>query len=172
MMSQIVMWLKRRAENFAALLLACMFATFLIQITFRYFLNLPLGWSVEFVTIAWLWGILFGYAFVATDEDIIRLDIVYGAMPVPVKRIMDGITGLTAGAIFAWSLPQVYDYVTFMEIERTAFIRIRFDYVFSIYLAFAVAVIARSLRSVWRAITGRGYNVSHSRSEAGGIQER
>lgn len=60
-------WLHRRAEQFVALLLASMFVTFLIQIVFRYFLNLLLGWTVEYVAISWLWGILFGYAFVIRD---------------------------------------------------------------------------------------------------------
>ena len=164
-MTRLFEWLRRRAENLAALMLASMFFSFLIQIVFRYFLNLPLGWTVEFVTIVWLWGILFGYAFVASDDDIIRLDIVYGMMPTSVKRVMDIITGLTAAAVFIWSMPAVYDYVTFMEIERTAFIRIRFDYVFSVYLAFAAAVVVRSLRSVWRAVVGRGYDVPHGHAQ-------
>ena len=36
-------WLGRRAEELLALILASLFITFLIQIVFRYFLNLPLG---------------------------------------------------------------------------------------------------------------------------------
>ena len=52
-------WLGRRAEEALALILASLFLTFLVQIAFRYFLNLPLGWTVEYVSIAWLWGILF-----------------------------------------------------------------------------------------------------------------
>ena len=147
-------WLGRRAEELLALVLASLFITFLIQIVFRYFLNLPLGWTIEYVSIAWLWGILFGYAFVTRDREIIRLDIVYGAVPVGVQRIMDVFTGLTVAAIFLWSLPKVWDYVTFMAIERTAYMRIRFDYVFAIYIPFAVAIAIRSLINVWQAIRG------------------
>lgn len=147
-------WLRARAENIIALMLASMFVSFLIQIVFRYLLNLPLGWTVEYVAIAWLWGILFGYAFVIRDDDIIRFDLVYFAVPDPVRRVMDVFTGLTCAAIFAWSLPKVWDYVTFMSIERTAYMRIRFDYVFAIYVPFALSVIIRSLIDVWRAIRG------------------
>ncbi len=150
----ILAWLHRRAEQFVALLLGSMFVTFLIQIVFRYVLNLPLGWTVEYVAIAWLWGILFGYAFVIRDVDIIRLDIVYNAMPPNVRRVMDVVGGLVCAGILIWSLPKAYGYVTFMKVERTAYIRLPFDLVFSIYLPFAVAVIVRLLLGVWHALRG------------------
>lgn len=151
-------WLGRRAENLLALVLLSLFVSFLIQIVFRYLLNLPLGWTVEYVSIAWLWGILFGYAFVIRDAEIIRLDILYGSVPPVIRRIMDVLTGLVCAGIFAWSLPKVWDYVTFMAIEKTAFMHIPFDLVFSIYIAFAVSVIIRSLATVWQAVGG-----THSR---------
>ncbi len=155
----ILSWLYRRAENVIALLLASMFLTFIIQIVFRYVLNLPLGWTVEWVTIAWLWGILFGFAFVVRDEEIIRLDLLYNAVPPGLQRVMDIASNLICAAIFLYSLPKVYDYVTFMSIERTAYIRFRFDYVFAIYLPFAVSVIIRCLLGAWRAWRGKPHHV-------------
>ncbi|GAB4273238.1 MAG: hypothetical protein Kow0013_27110 [Pararhodobacter sp.] len=152
-------WLHRRAENVVALLLATMFVIFLYQIAFRYMLVLPVrwtSWTVEFVSIAWLWGILFGYAFVVRDEDVIRLDIVYNLLPIPWRRACDAITGLIVAAILAWTLPKCWDYIEFMYRERTPALRIRFNHVFAIYAGFAVAVIVRSLLNVWGAITGRG----------------
>lgn len=151
-------WLTRRAENFLALVLGALFVSFLIQIVFRYVLNLPLGWTVEFVSIAWLWGILFGYAFVVREADVIRLDILYTALPPFARRGLDVITGTICAGIFIWTLPQVYDYVTFMAIEKTAYMKIRFDYVFAIYIPFALSVILRCLISVWRGLTGSGPN--------------
>jgi len=136
-------------------MLASMFLTFVIQIVFRYVLNLPLGWTVEYVSIAWTWGILFGYAFVIRDSEIIRLDLLYNSVPHGVQRAMDIFTGLICAGIFAWSLPKAFEFVTFMSIEKTAFMQIRFDYVFSIYVPFAVSVIIRSLFSVWSAAVGR-----------------
>ena len=148
-------WLHRRAQNFIALVLAALFVSFLIQIVFRYLLNLPLGWTVEFVAIAWLWGILFGYAFVLSERDVIRLDIVYALFPDWLRRALDVVTGLLCAGIFLWTLPAVWDYVTFMKIEKTAYMKLRFDWVFSIYIPFAIAVVIRSLMQVWRGVTGR-----------------
>lgn len=78
-LARVLRPLRLTADTIAALLLGSMFATFILQIAFRYVLNQPLGWTVEYVAIAWLWGILFGYAFVIRDADVIRLDIVYAA---------------------------------------------------------------------------------------------
>lgn len=158
-LAPILGWLQRRAENIIALMLAVMFVVFLYQITFRYVLALPVSWTnwtVEFVSITWLWGILFGYAFVVKDADIIRLDIVYNGVPLGVRRAFDVITGLLVAAVLLYTLPKCWDYIDFMWRERTPAMRIRFEYVFSIYIAFAGAVIVRSLLNVWGAITGRG----------------
>jgi TRAP-type C4-dicarboxylate transport system permease small subunit len=152
MIASTFTWLHRRAENLLALVLGALFASFLIQIVFRYLLNLPLGWTVEFVAIAWLWGILFGYAFVVSERDVIRLDILYALLPPLARRMLDVVTSLICIAIFAWTLPKVWDYVTFMKIEKTAYMKVRFDYVFSIYIPFALAVIVRCAITIWTAV--------------------
>lgn len=148
-------WLMRRAEDIVVLLLGSMFATFLIQIVFRYMLNLPLGWTIEYVTVAWLWGILFGYAFVLRREDIIVFDLVYNSVPDRVRRGMVIVANALCIAIMAWSLPQAYDYVTFMKVERTAFLLMRFDILFAVYIPFVLSVIVRSALDIWLAATGR-----------------
>lgn len=158
----VITWLKNRAENIVALLLASMFLTFLIQIVFRYLLNLPLGWSVEYVTIAWLWGILFGYAFVVRNDEVIRLDLLYVAVSRNKRRAMDIFTNTIVICVLAWSLPKTYGYVAFMEIERTAFMRIPFDLVFSIYIPFIISLIVRGALIIRKAILGIGYEENAS----------
>ena len=131
-----------------------MFVVFILQILFRYVFGLPVLWTVEWVTIAWLWGILFSFTFVIRNGDMIKLDILYNAVPRGWRRAMDVFTGLTTAAIFAWTLPHAWDYVTFMEIERTAAFRWPFDLVFSIYIPFHIAVIVRMLLIAWGGICG------------------
>lgn len=149
-------WCGRRAENILALLLFSMFVSFLLQIVFRYILNLPVGWTVEWVTIAWLWGILFGFAFVVRDGDIIRLDVLYSAMPRGGRRAMDVISGLTIAGIFLYTLPASYDYIDFMMREKTAYMRLPFFWVFLVYVPFALSVAVRGLLAAWAGIMGTG----------------
>ena len=63
------LWLARRAENVAAAMLAAMFAAFLLQIIFRYALNLPIGWTHEISVVLWVWLVLWGAAFVVTERE-------------------------------------------------------------------------------------------------------
>jgi TRAP-type C4-dicarboxylate transport system permease small subunit len=157
--AKLLNWLRARAENLLALLLLSMFVVFLMQVTFRYILNIPVDWTVEYVALAWLWGILFGYAFVVRGSEVIRLDMVYSAAPRPLRRAFDIFGGVAIAGIFAYTLPAVWDYIDFMARERTAALRIRFDIVFSIYMVFAISVILRMVVQVIDAIRGVGPHV-------------
>ncbi len=137
-----------------------MFVAFMLQIVTRYVLNAPLSWTAEFSTIAWVWGILWGAGLVLRDEEEIRFDVIYGLMPGRLRRIADAITGAAVVAIFTWSLPAMVDYVTFMKVERSAYLGIRFDILYSVYLVFAVATIIRHALIAWRAVTGRRLGVN------------
>lgn len=152
---RILGFARKRAENVLAALLAAMFVAFLVQVFTRYVLNSPVGWTTEVSTLAWMWGILWGAALVLRDEEEIRFDILYGVVPPAVRRAFDVATGLTVVAVFSWSLPAVFDYVTFMRIERSTYLGIRFDWLYSVYLVFAVAMIVRHALIAWNAATGR-----------------
>ena len=147
-------WLARRAENVLAAMLAVMFAAFILQIAFRYVLGLPIGWTHELSVIMWVWMVLWGAAFVINEREEIRFDIIYGAVGPKPRRIMGIVTALALIALYLVSLPAVVDYVTFMKVERTAYLKIRFDLLFSIYVVFVVAVIVRYIWLAWQAMRG------------------
>lgn len=132
-----------------------MFLAFLMQIVFRYVFNWPTGWSFELSIITWLWGVLWGAAFVVTEKDEIRFDIIYGLVGRNTRRVFTIITGLALIALYAISFPAVASYVTFMKVEKTASLGIRFDWLFSIYVIFAAAVIIRYVWLVWSALRGK-----------------
>jgi C4-dicarboxylate transporter, DctQ subunit len=136
-------WLRRRAEDLLAAMLAVMFLAFLLQIVFRYLLNFPVGWTSELTVIAWLWGVLWGAAFVVKEREEVRFDLLHGALGARARRVAGICTGAAIVALYAMSLPATIDYVRFMKVERTAYLKIRFDHLFSIYALFAIAVIVR-----------------------------
>jgi C4-dicarboxylate transporter, DctQ subunit len=144
-------WLRRRAENVAAAMLAVMFAAFIIQIVFRYFLNFPIGWTSELTVILWLWLVLWGAAFVVKESEEIRFDLLSGAAGPRVRIAMGVVTGLAVIVLYAASLPAAWKYVTFMKVEKTAYLKIPFNWLFSIFLVFTVAII---VRYVWLLFQG------------------
>jgi TRAP-type C4-dicarboxylate transport system permease small subunit len=148
-------WLYRRAENVLAAMLAAMFAAFILQIIFRYLLNLPIGWTNELSVVLWIWLVLFGAAFVVRDEEEIRFDLIYSAVGPGARRIMFLISAAVLIVLYGISFPAVWDYVTFMKVESTAYMKIRFDWLYSIYVIFVIAVIARYLWLSWQAMFGK-----------------
>lgn len=142
-------WLRRRAENIAVALIATMFLSFLLQIAFRYLLNQPLGWTEEVTVLCWLWGVLWCASFVLSDEAEIRFDVVYEIVPVRVRRTFTVISSIALILLLAISLPATWKYVTFMKREHSAYLHMRFDFLYSIYLIFAVACIVKHAQLVW-----------------------
>ncbi|HSI40121.1 MAG TPA: TRAP transporter small permease subunit [Xanthobacteraceae bacterium] len=148
-------WLYRRAENVLAAMLAIMFAAFLLQIIFRYVLNLPIGWTNEVSVVLWIWMVLWGAAFVIREEEEIRFDLLYASAPPKTRRVMFLIAAAALVVLYTISFPAVLDYVTFMKVEKTAYLKIPFDWLFSIYIVFVVAVIVRYIWLSWQALFGR-----------------
>jgi TRAP-type C4-dicarboxylate transport system permease small subunit len=147
-------WLHRRAENVAALMLAVMFSAFLIQIVFRYVFNFPVGWTSELTVILWLWLVLFGAAFVVKESEEIRFDLIVGSAGRRSRIAMGVVAGLALIALYLASLPASWSYVTFMKVERSSYLKIRMDWLFSIYIVFLVAVVARYVWLLWHLLRG------------------
>jgi C4-dicarboxylate transporter, DctQ subunit len=152
--SKTLAWLRRRAENVMAALLGVMFIAFLLQIVFRYFFSFPVGWTSELTVAAWLWLVLWGSAFVLTEKEEIRFDLVYSAVRPRTRRVMAFLTSIVLVTLYGMSLPATWSYVTFMKVERSSYLHVRLDWMYSIYLLFAVAVIVRYLWILWRVVRG------------------
>ncbi|HTP48760.1 MAG TPA: TRAP transporter small permease subunit [Casimicrobiaceae bacterium] len=148
-------WLRERAENVAVALIATMFICFLLQIAFRYLLNRPLGWTEEVTVLCWVWVVLWCAAFVLSDDEEVRFDIVYNLVPKRVQRTFTVISSIALIVLLLISLPATWRYVTFMKREHSAFLHMRFDFLYSIYLIFAVACIVRHCQLVWSGLFGR-----------------
>ena len=147
--------LHRVAEAVVAAMMAIMFVAFLLQIVFRYAFNLPVGWTSELSVVCWLWLVLWGAAFVLREQEEIRFDLLSGSLGRR-GRIGIGIVGaICLIVLFGMSLPASWAYVSFMKVERSSYLHIRFDWLFSIYLIFAVAVIVRYLWKLGQLLRGR-----------------
>lgn len=162
-------WLGRGAETVLAALLGVMFLAFLLQIVFRYVLNAPSGWASELTVIAWLWGVLWGAAFVVREGEEVRFDLLHGALGPRGRRLAGVVTGLAIVGLYALSLPATLEYVRFMRVERTAYLKIRFDHLFSIYVLFVVAVLARYVWILCRLVRGQAPTGADSPAARSGL---
>jgi C4-dicarboxylate transporter, DctQ subunit len=149
------LWLRRRAENVAAAMLAVMFAAFIIQIVFRYFFNFPVGWTSELTVVLWLWLVLWGAAFVVKEREEIRFDLISGAVGRRARIAMGIVVSVALVVLYGASLKASFDYVAFMKVEKSSYLKVRMDWLFSIYVVFLVAVIVRYLWLLSQLLRGR-----------------
>ena len=156
------MWraLARGAEAVASALLAIIFLAFVLQIGLRYLFDLPVGWTAEISLVAWVWLILWGAAFVLRDEEEIRIDLLKSLFGPRTQRVLASLGSVAIVLLFALAMPATWDYVSFMKVEKSSYLKIRFDWLYSIYIVFALAVIARHLWLIANALRGKAQAAS------------
>lgn len=153
-MHRVGAWLRARADNVAALLFAALFLSFMLQIISRYVLRDPYGWTIEASLIAWLWIVFWGSGFLIDNRDHVRFDLFYVRAGPRLRRVFALISVAAIALAFAASLPATSDFVAFMRVERSGTLGIRLDLLFSVYVIFAVAVIARYAFYAMRMLRG------------------
>ncbi len=126
-------------------LLAVMFVAFVLQIVFRYVFNFPVGWSSELTVITWLYLVLFGSAFVLTEREEIRFDLVYSSVGPRARIGMAIVFALAVVVLYGAALPATWSYVSFMKVEKSSYLKIPLNWLYSIYVVFCVAIIVRYL---------------------------
>jgi C4-dicarboxylate transporter, DctQ subunit len=140
-MSTRFRWLQDRADDVAVGLLTAMFSAFVLQIVSRYVFNHPLGWTLELCLTLWLWTVFWGSAFCLRNNDHVRFDMLYYAVNEKVRRVFAGICAVAIVIGMVWSLPATWDFVSFLQIKKSATLRIPLFYIFVVYIVFMVATV-------------------------------
>jgi TRAP-type C4-dicarboxylate transport system permease small subunit len=138
------------------LLFVAMFVAFLLQVFTRYVLNDPVAWTQEFVLIVYIWIVFWCGAFLLREREHITFDMFFLALPLAWRRVLAVILTALTGVAFIAALPATVDYVTFMKIEKSPVIGLRFDILYSVFVVFVIAVAVGALLRIWRLV-GRSW---------------
>jgi C4-dicarboxylate transporter, DctQ subunit len=161
----MITFLHNRAKDVLVFMMVAMFVAFILQVIFRYllsYMNLSVAWTEEVCVLAWMWGILWGAAFVNEDKEDIRFDMIYTMMSPALKRLSTIISSGACVAILIATMPATFSYIKFMKVESSNAMAIRLDLVFSIYFFFLIAIVVRHSLIVWRAILNKNNSFSAS----------
>ena len=93
--------------------------------------------------------VLLGSAFWLKEGEEIRFDLVAGSMSRRGRHIVGVVVAAVTLVLFVMSLPATFKYVSFMKVESTAYLKIRLDVLYSVYVIFVVAIIVRYLWALW-----------------------
>ena len=185
MLRTVSCWARRGAELLAALMMAAMFATFILQVAVRYSARLewiaeavPLldptryGWTLEFCLALWVWIVFFGCATIVRERDHVTFDLLYASVRPGTRRLFALVACVAIVAGLLWSILPTWDRFAILRLKRTATLSqllgdwIRMRDIYSVYIFFLVAV---SLRYAWRAVTvfrlGAPEDVAEARRE-------
>ncbi len=112
--------------------------------------------------------ILWTSAFVLKESEELCFDLVTAAVGDRLRRRLKAAGALGLAILFAVSLPGAVDYVAFMKVEKTAYMGVRFDHLFSIYVVFAAAVVVRYGWAAWRDLRGGAGGATSARDGTAG----
>ena len=169
-MDKLLTRITRINEAIAAIILAVIFITFILQVFMRYAAKMvwlmpippiadwmadlePLRWSVYLISLLWVWLIFFSCAFIVRDKDHVVFDILFNAIPVGGRKIL-GILGAIIMIVFmTYSLPPTYEALwesRLMNLKKLQTLRVPFTgdkiamkWLFFPYIMLMLAVIVR-----------------------------
>jgi TRAP-type C4-dicarboxylate transport system permease small subunit len=120
-----------------------LFLVFVLQIFFRYVLNRPLTWPYEVSIFAFIWTAVLGACFAKRQNSHVVFSLVYDRMS-PAGRLVFRLIGNTGILVaFCVALYPTFDFIKFMNIDKSTVLRIPFSIGYGPYLVFMVLIIGR-----------------------------
>ena len=156
-----IKWFTRGTEFIAAMSLAAIFVTFLLQIVFRYvpFLE-PIGWSVVLISLLWVFVIFFGCSFIVREADHVTFDVLYLGVSRPVRKILALVTAVLMIAAMVYAFPSMWETVfanRLMELKKIQTIRVPITgekiAIKWLFAPFVMLMIVVTIRYMWRIYT-------------------
>ena len=157
----------RLGEFIAAIMMAAMFATFILQVFIRYTARtewiaktIPIfdpnlyGWTLEFCLVLWIWLVFWGSALIVRESDHVSFDLIYTSVSPKIRKWMAICSCLVISAGFLWVLEPTWEKFYILRLKRTATLSnlfgdwIRVRDIYSIFFLFLLSV---SSRYAWRA---------------------
>ena len=86
------------------------------------------------------------------ESEEIRFDIIYSQVSERTRRVFTVLTGMAVIVLYGVSLPAAYSYVSFMKVERSAYLRVPINWLYCVFIIFSVACICRYCWLVYRAV--------------------
>jgi TRAP-type C4-dicarboxylate transport system permease small subunit len=138
------------ARVVAALMFAAVFLIFCLKIVMRYGEHNEMAWADEVCIILFIWIIFWANAFILTNREHIKFDLVTHVVSPTVQRWMAVARSILVGGIFLFAAPATLDYIQFLWRERTPVLELRLDHVYICFGIFVVTVPIRAAWGLWR----------------------
>jgi TRAP-type C4-dicarboxylate transport system permease small subunit len=195
MIVKLIYWSNRFVNFVLAVTLATIFITFLAQIFARYAPKLsafipidslahgldsiePIGWTVNLISLLWVWLIFLGCSFVVRERDHVVFDVFTQAMSPRWSLICKIAVALTVLSAMVWSFVPVWEAIfgsRLMELKKIQTLRlpitgdkIAIKWLFAPYVILMFALVVRYIFVIAKALgLDRKFLEDHNKPEAG-----
>ncbi|MDA8713681.1 TRAP transporter small permease subunit [Planktomarina temperata] len=166
-MRSVTKAITRLGEFIAAMMMAAMFATFILQVFIRYTARIGwvaetipffdpnlYGWTLEFCLVLWIWLVFWGSALIVRERDHVTFDLILTSVNPKTRKWMAIFSCLAISVGFLWVLGPTWEKFYVLRLKRTATLSnlfgdwIRVRDIYSVFFLFLVSV---SVRYTWRA---------------------
>lgn len=152
-------------DSTSAVLMLVLFACMAGGVFSRYVLNDPKVWLDELAIIAFIWVIFWPAAWLPNEAHV-RFDLVLGALPRRVSRLLQMLGFIVVGLLLLWAVRAVFGYLIFLWSERTTVLQWPVGAVYACFGLFFAVVLVRSFADA--VTSGRGALSPTTRSGAEG----
>ena len=166
-MRSVTKAITRLGEFIAAMMMAAMFATFILQVFIRYTARIGwvaetipffdpnlYGWTLEFCLVLWIWLVFWGSALIVRERDHVTFDLILTSVNPKTRKWMAIFSCLAISVGFLWVLGPTWEKFYVLRLKRTATLSnlfgdwIRVRDIYSVFFLFLVSV---SVRYTWMA---------------------
>lgn len=155
MRGSILRVLRRAAETITVAMVAALFFSVVYQVLTRYVLGAPVNWTMEFASILWLWIIFWAGALLVSDEEQIRIDLLYLAVPGWLRKVFAGLSALIVLGALGVAFGPTLEFVRFMRIDYSPMLRVGYDVIFSMFLLLMACAMIRAAIVLAKILRGR-----------------
>ncbi|MDD3657013.1 MAG: TRAP transporter small permease subunit [Atribacterota bacterium] len=139
-------------EYLSAIALITCFSTIVIQVFYRYFLNISLEWPFELSIYAYIWTLYLGAAWGVREENHVKFNMIYDFLSLNVQKMLNIIFNSITTLIFIIIFIPVWDYLLFNYRIKTVALKIPWTFVFGVFSIFLVLTIIHNIDHIIRDI--------------------
>lgn len=123
-------------------------AAIVIQVFYRYVLNISLDWPFELSIHAYIWTLYLGAAWGVRDGYHVRFNIIYDKLPIRLQKMVNILFNSITTVVFIIILWPNWDYLLFNYRIKTVALKIPWTYVFMVFPIFLVLTIIHNIRYI------------------------
>ena len=145
-MKKVLLLLRNIIELYipAATFLA-MFVGFILQVFFRYVVNLPLTWTNDVIVVGFVWTVLLGACFTMRGRKHVKFTLIYDKFGPRAAALTRFAGNLIIVVTFAALVVPSYKYALFLGFQKTPVFRLSYTWVFMPFVYFVISIIGYTI---------------------------